>query len=152
MKKVGVAAIAMCMMLTGCLMVHLPQYTPVPSDRIYYAGPDKETNPVRVVFTRAKRPPGGGGVYHQHIYLNGKRIASIRPGERLELNIPAGECLFGVKPTDPFGQHKLFTIKETLESGKDYSYRIVANANETRIERTPWEIAKIDLRSERAVL
>lgn len=93
---------------------------------------------------RDKRPPGGGGGYHQHIYLDGKRIASVRPGERLELNIPSGHHQFSIKRTDPFGQNKLFTINEKLEGGKHYLYRIVADSNnkESRLERTGPDDAK----------
>ena len=128
---------AIVLTLSGCAGYPPSKPTPVPPDRIYYVQPAMVGNLAKVVFTRGKRKHGSGGLY-QHIYLNGKRIASIMPGERLELNIPAGEWVFGVKPTDLAGQYKLNTIKESLEGGKDYLYRIVAERNkkETKIERT----------------
>ena len=137
---------ATVLMLSGCAVVPLSKPTPVPPERIYYTQPAMEANPAKVVFTRDKRPPGGGGGYHQHIYLDGKRIASVRPGERLELNIPSGHHQFGIKPTDPFGQYKLYIINEKLEGGKDYLYRIVADSNdkESRIERTEPSAERLD--------
>lgn len=109
----------------------------------------KETPRERVYFqTRADGPFAtaifvrdtgftGGGVY-QHLTINGEEGAAIDAGEKVTLQLPAGEYSFGVKPTDPFGSSAPYAIDQKLEAGKSYYYRILTDGNtlSTRIQRT----------------
>lgn len=77
----------------------------------------------------------GGGVY-QHLYIDGGKVASLDPGEKVEFNLTPGEHIFGVIPTDPVGTHFLYSIDQDLKKDKQYFYRILVGApGQTRIQR-----------------
>ena len=77
------------------------------------------------------------GVY-QHLTINEERGAAIDVGEKVTLRLPAGEYVFGITPTDPFGTHATYAIDQKLEAGRIYYYRILVDGNSlsTRIQRT----------------
>lgn len=126
----------MALFLAGCATTPTPlsQALPTPEDRIYYRAPEGKPT-ATVVFIR----DGGfvaSGVY-QHLTINEERAAAIDVGEKATLRLPAGEYVFAVTPTDPFGTWAPYAIDQRLEAGKTYHYRILTDGNnmDTRLHR-----------------
>lgn len=78
-----------------------------------------------------------GSAVYQNLTINEERAAAMDVGEKVTFQLPAGEYVFGIKPTDIFGIVAPFAIEQKLEGGKIYHYRILAggDAASVRIQR-----------------
>lgn len=123
---------AVLVALSGCATttIGIKEATAVPAERIFLIDKVSLLDNARAVFVRDVGFTGSG-VYH-HLFIDGKKAASLDPGERVEFALPAGEHIFGVIPTDPFGIHQLNTIDQELRPGRDYFYRIQTDGNSFR--------------------
>lgn len=128
--------VSITLLLTGCATTPTPlsQALPTPEDRIYYRATDGKPT-ATVVFVRDSGF-AASGVY-QHLTINEEPGAAIDVGEKATLRLPAGEYVFAVTPTDPFGTFAPYAIDLRLEAGKTYFYRILTDGNnmDTRIQR-----------------
>ena len=98
-----------------------------PPDRVFLPAPQSSASLAKAVFVRDQGFLGSG--VYQHIYVNGKKAASLEPGEKVELTFEPGEYIFGVRPTEPFGTTALYSIDQLLAAGKVYHYRILIDGN-----------------------
>src|SRR4051794_31672912 len=76
----------------------------VPADRVFLQSLAPDGN-ARVIFVR-DQGFSGGGVYN-HLFVDGRRAASLDPGEKVEFVVAPGEHIFGVVPTNLLGNHTL---------------------------------------------
>lgn len=122
--KFGILPIALAISITGCATspVSINEAKSVPKERIFRAEALPLANNARAVFVR-DTGFSGGGVY-QHLYIDGKKSASLNPGEKVEFVLTPGEHIFGSIPTDAFATHSLNTIDQDLKADKIYFYRI----------------------------
>ena len=133
MKAIALFFIAL-ILLSGCATSAIPinDAVDVQTDRIFLNNQlNVEGNAVAVFV----RDVGfmGCAVY-EHLFIDGKKAASLNPGEKVEFMLPPGEHIFGVIPTDPFGTHALNSIDQDLKPDKRYFYRIYADGNSMRTE------------------
>lgn len=134
--KLFTALIVACIGLFGCATaatpLHLAKATP-PS-RVFYS-PSPSDNQATVVFVRDTG--FAGSAVFNHLSIDGQKAASIDVGETVTFSLPAGEYVFGVVPTDPFGSHATFFLDQKLMGGKEYLYRILTDGAtlSTRIHR-----------------
>jgi len=114
---------------------------PTPAERIYYTAREGKEF-ATAVFVRDTGFTGSG--VYQHVTINDEPGASIDVGEKATLQLPAGEYVFAVTPTDPFGSTAPYAIDQKLEPGKTYYYRILTDGNtmSTRIQRMPSKSVK----------
>lgn len=120
----------------GCATTQIAEADakPVPVDRVYFKGATPEPPAVaQVIFVR-DTGFRGGGVY-KHVSINGVRSASLNPGEKWTVTLPAGEYIFGVVATNIFNRPD-FSIDQQLQAGRTYTYRILGDTDySTRIHR-----------------
>jgi hypothetical protein len=95
---------------------------PVPADRIFHTEKLPIEGNANVIFVRDVGAWGSG--LYNHLFIDGNKAASLNPSEKVEFILAPGEHIFGVIPTDPFGQYTLHTIDQDLKPGKRYFYRI----------------------------
>lgn len=110
--------------ITGCSTVAVAPKDArnTPADRVQ--APTLRTNDTATaVFVRDTGFLGGGVNFH--IYVDGKDIIQLAPGERAEVKLDAGTRIIGVIPTDPFDWHTLLTIDQDLKPGQSYYYRVL---------------------------
>lgn len=114
--------------LTACATTPTPisEAKPTPGERIYFQS--VENQPAATAIFIRDRGLAGSGVY-QHLSVNGKKAASIDVGEKATLRLAAGEYVFGIMPTDPFGTHAEFSIDQRLDHDRVYTYRILTDGN-----------------------
>lgn len=131
MKAVVLGIIA-SIAISGCATSPIPakEALAVPKDRIYRTELLSPEGNARTLFIR-DRGFSGSGVYH-HLFIDGKKAASLNPGEKVEFILPPGEHIFGVQPTDLSGTHSLNTIDQGLKPDKVYFYRIQTDGNSFR--------------------
>lgn len=114
---------------------------PVPSERVYRTAQSTSQNPARVVIVKDQGTWASFG-YHQ-IFLNGKVVASIRTGERVEFLLDPADYIVGVLPVastttteQSLGGYAVTSIDQILVAGKTYYYRILVDGdNASRIQR-----------------
>lgn len=106
----------------------------VSADRIFLTEKVSVEGSVRVIFVR-DTGMNSSGVY-QHVYIDGKKAASLNPGEKVEFVLAPGEHIFGSIPTDVLGVSTLNTIDQDLKAGRTYYYRIQTdNHFRTEVQR-----------------
>ena len=137
MKYVPLAALlALSLLTSGCATTQIGEAdaAPVPADRVYYtAAAIDVTAAAKVIFVR-DTGFRGSGVY-KHISINGQRAASLNPGEKWTVQLPAGEYVFGAVATSLFTRAD-FSIDQQLQAGRTYTYRVVGDVDYgTRIHR-----------------
>lgn len=130
------AILSSILILASCATEPTPysRQRPVPSSQVFVKSPPPSQDTAKVVVVRDT----GAllAIHFIHFYIDDQRVASLNPGERLEVNVPVGEHIFGVKPTDPFGLHAGFNIDQTLKAGRTYYYRLLIDNNSgPRIQR-----------------
>lgn len=115
--------------LTGCATstVAPHQAKLVPADRVYHQPALSADATARAVFVR-DAGVFGSGVY-LHLIVDGKKAASLDPGEKVELLLAPGEHIFGIVPTDLFGMSAVRSIDQHLRAGERYYYRILTDMN-----------------------
>lgn len=122
--------------LAGCATTPTPitEAINTPEERIYFKSTQGQPSAM-VVFIRDQGFTGSG--VYKHLSIDGEKAAAIDVGEKVTLLIPAGEHVFGVMPTDPFGTHAEFSIDQKLELDRTYTYRILTDGNSlgSRIQR-----------------
>lgn len=122
--------------LAGCSTTPTPlsEATLTPGARIY-AYSTKEATTGTLIFVR----DSGifGSALDHHVSINGKKTASMAPGEKTTIYLPAGEYVISVIPTDLFGTVAEFAIDQKIETGRTYNYRILTegSSGSTRIHR-----------------
>lgn len=121
-KRVTILALTSFIVACATTPTPLDQAKTVPDERVYVYNP-KLDEKVRAVFVRDEGFVGSA--VQMHLYVNGNKVASFDPGERLDLYLSSGEYIFGVIPTDPFGGHTIYSITQNLESEKTYYYRLL---------------------------
>lgn len=125
--KFHLLGVAAAIALSGCSTTSVPvrEAVPAPQAQIYL----KERLPVqgnaRTIFVRDTGFIGSG--VFQHIFIDGVKVASLNPGEKVELIVPPGEHILGVQPTDPFGTKTLMSIDQDLKADRTYFYRILTD-------------------------
>lgn len=108
----------------------------VPPDQIYYVSPRQSvTETTQIIVTRDKGALGSANFLH--FYFDGQKAASLNTAEKVELTVPKGEHVLGVRPTDPFGLASTFSIDQDLKPGRVYRYRLIHTPNGSRIHREP---------------
>ncbi|HEX8988661.1 MAG TPA: hypothetical protein VF816_11940 [Rhodocyclaceae bacterium] len=132
----GVFAIAGSLILGACATTPTPlgEATVTPAERVFHRPPvGKPTG--TAVFIR-DRGMAGSAVY-QNLSIDGERAAAIDVGEKATIQVTAGEHVFSIIPTDPFGTHAEFSIDQNIEAGRTYYYRVLTDGNtlSTRIQR-----------------
>lgn len=114
---------------TGCTTTPLSGLTAkhVPASRQYFENASTSPENAAVTFVR----DGGmlGSAVDLHVFINGKKAASLRAGEKVEIRLIPGEYIFGVVPTDPFGAIALRSIDQNLRPGQKNFYRIFRDAS-----------------------
>lgn len=118
--------------LSGCATAPTPttEAQVVPAERIFRSDKLAIDGNARATFVRDVGFTGAGT--YQHLFIDGKKAASINPGEKVVFVLAPGEHIFGVIPTDPFGGHALNTIDQDLKAGRSYFYRIQTDGNSFR--------------------
>lgn len=112
----------------------------VPPERTYYRT-QPQASAATVVFVKDEGIWASIG-YHQ-LFINGKLAASLKTGERLQLQLDPGEHIFGILPTafatttEEFaGGYAVTSIDQSLKAGATYYYRILVDGDNTsRIQR-----------------
>ncbi|AMO94561.1 putative lipoprotein [Collimonas fungivorans] len=119
----------------GCATVTAPinNARSVPMERVFRADALPLANSARAVFVR-DAGSSGPGVY-QHLYIDGKKAASLNPGEKVEFMLTPGKHVFGAAPTDPFDMRSLNAIDQDLKADKSYFYRIQMDGDSSRTAR-----------------
>lgn len=131
MKKL-ISALLFLLVLSGCAtsVIANKDAKPVPADRIFLNGALPVEGNARTLFVRDVGLVGSG--VYQNIFIDGRKAASLNPGEKVEFILPPGEHIFGVIPTDAFGTHALNTIDQDLKPDRKYYYRIQTDGNSFR--------------------
>lgn len=130
-----------CLIAAGCA-TSTPNHNElrvVPQSHIYFVSPSRSaTETAQIIVTRDSGALGSANFLH--FYIDGQKAVSLNTAETVELTVPKGEHIFGVKPTDPFGLASTFSIDQDLKPGRVYRYRLSHTPNGSRISREP-EIA-----------
>jgi hypothetical protein len=69
-----------------------------------------------------------GVAISQHLYINGRKSAAFAPGEKFEIELPAGDYVFTVEPRTAGLAGSLTTLSERLEADGRYRYRILIDS------------------------
>ena len=134
MKKLAI--LLSILIVSACATVPTPnsEQRLVPSGQVFLKSLPPSQDTAQIVVIRDQGFFGSANFLH--FYIDGQKVASLDPRERLELYLAAGEHIFGVKPTDPLGVHAGFNIDQTLQSGRTYYYRLLIDSNAgARIQR-----------------
>lgn len=131
------------LLLVSCSSTPTPVTTThvVPSDRVYFKGGSTADASATVVFVKDDGIWASIG-YHQ-LFLDGKLAASLKSGERLQLQLSPGEYVFGILPVaftstkeEFLGGYSVTSIDQSLQAGRTYYYRILVDGDNTsRIQR-----------------
>lgn len=130
------AILSSLLLLSACATTPIPisKAIETPAERRFY------TTPSGGPFATATfiRDTGlfASGVY-QHLSINDEKAADLDVGEKVSFRLRAGEYVFSVVPTDPFGANAPYAIDQKLEAGKSYYYRILVDGQTygTRLQR-----------------
>lgn len=137
------SALLSSVLLVGCATTPMPvdKAKITPSERVYLKTQSSPEN-ATVVFIRDEGFLGSG--VYQNLTINEEKAAAVDVGEKVMFWLPAGEYLFGVTPTDPFGGAAGFSIDQRIEAKKTYMYRILIDGNSmtTSLQRTLGKLAK----------
>lgn len=143
MKLVYCAYPLVAALLIGCATSQIPveEAKPVPADRIYF-NPKPSAGTASVTFVRDTGFVGSA--VYQHISIDGERAASLDVGEKVSFRLAAGEHLFGVLKTDPFGTSAEYVIDQRLEPDRVYFYRVLIDGDSmaTRLQRMSESLAR----------
>jgi len=100
---------------------------------MYFASMTPSQDTTRLIFVRDTGVLGSANFLH--LYVDGKKAASLNPAEFVEITISSGEHTFGVKPTDPFNLSPLVVIDQDVKAGRTYRYRLSNSLNGSQISR-----------------
>lgn len=130
--KASIFGCAVLLAISGCATspISIKEARSVPPERVFLSEKLPVEGNAQAVFLRDVGVTGSG--VYQHLFVNGKKAASLDPREKVEFVLPPGEHIFGVIPTDPFGVHALNTIDQELRAGRRYFYRIQTDGNSFR--------------------
>lgn len=125
-------ALAVLISAGGCATspVAINNARSVPMERVFRADALPLANSARAVFVRDAGFSGGGA--YQHLYIDGKKAASLNPGEKVEFMLTPGKHIFGATPTDPSETRTLNAIDQDLKADKSYFYHIQMDGDSTR--------------------
>ncbi|MGB7194983.1 MAG: hypothetical protein WBD81_16135 [Collimonas pratensis] len=128
----GLLTLAVIVSASGCATPPIPinSARSVPMERIFRADALPLANSARAVFVR----DGGssGAAAYQQLYIDGKKAASLNPGEKIEFMLTPGQHVFGALPADVFNTQSLSTINQDLKADQTYFYRIQTEGNSLR--------------------
>jgi len=129
--KFGLLPIALALSITGCATspVSINDVKSVAMERVFRPDALPLANNARAVFVRDGGLSGGG---YQYLYIDGKKAASLNPGEKVEFMLPPGQHVFGATPTDSFATYSLNTTAQDLKADKSYFYRLQTEASPSR--------------------
>lgn len=134
--KIYFAPLALsALIITGCA-TSAPtngELRAAPQSQIYYPSEATTSETARAIFVRDVGALGSANFLH--LYIDGKKAASLNTAEKVEFSLAKGEHVFGVKPTDPFGLASTFSIDQDLKPGRTYRYRLSHTPNGSRISR-----------------
>lgn len=102
----------------------------VPMERVFRADALPLANSARAVFVRDAGLSGGGA--YQHLYIDGKKAASLNPGEKVEFMLTPGKHVFGAAPADSSDTRSLAITDQDLKADKSYFYRIQMDGDSSR--------------------
>ena len=113
----------------------------VPPERVYYSAHPTSQNSARIIVIKDEGTWASFG-YHQ-LFLNGKLVASLRTGERVEFSVDPADYILGVLPVaststtgQSIGGYAVTSIDQLLLAGKTYYYRVLVDGdNASRIQR-----------------
>lgn len=122
MKKIILAGL-LIVGASGCATYPIPMQEAknVPADRIFQTERLSQDGNVRAYFARDAGMYGN--LVYIDLYIDGKKVASLNPGEKVEFDLPPGEHLFGVIQANRRNAAPN-TIDQELKSGRQYFYRI----------------------------
>lgn len=120
--------------ITGCTTTPISELTAkhAPLERIFFESAPGNSEPAVATFVRDSG--AFGSAVDLHLFINGEKAASLRAGEKVEIQLIPGEYVFGVRPTDPFGATSLRSIDQNLRPRQKYFYRIFRDANNPNAE------------------
>jgi len=130
--KFSLLLAALAISITGCATspVSINEVKSVAMERVFRPDALPLANNARAVFVRDSGVSGGGG--YQHLYIDGKKAASLNPGEKVEFMLPPGQHVFGATPTDGSATYSLNTIAQDLKADKSYFYRLQTEGSSSR--------------------
>ncbi|PFH12193.1 hypothetical protein BCF11_4670 [Collimonas sp. PA-H2] len=125
-------AFAMIVSAGGCAMSPAPinNARSVPMERVFRADALPLANNARAIFVRDAGFSGASA--YQHLYIDGKKAASLNPGEKIEFMLAPGEHVFGATPTDGLNTRSLNALNQDLKADKTYFYRIQTEGSSFR--------------------
>lgn len=136
-------ALTFSLLIQGCASTPTPisKSNPPPKNRVYASPIVSSSAPARVVIIKDEGAWASFG-YHQ-IFLNGKVIASLSTGEKLDLTLDPGDYVFGVLPTaspettkESVLGYAIYSMDQVLQAKKIYYYRVLVDGdNSSRIQR-----------------
>lgn len=120
--------------IAGCTTTPVSELTAkhVPLEKIFFES--APATPENAVATFVRDSGAFGAAVDLHLFINGKKAASLRAGEKVEIRLIPGAYIFGVLPTDPFGAISLRSIDQTLQPRQKYFYRIFREATNSKAE------------------
>jgi hypothetical protein len=121
--------------IISCTSTPVPIYDAefTPEKRIYYKSKNPNRDGAIAVFIRDRSMHGKW--VHANLFINEKHAADIDVGERVDFILDPNEYIFSVKLTDSLGLTISDSLNQTLQSGKEYYYRIFMDAYSWRIQR-----------------
>lgn len=106
-----------------------------PQSQVYFLSQAKTNETAQAIFVRDSGALAS--LNFLHLYIDGKKAASLNTAEMVEVTLPKGEHVFGVVPTDPFGMRAIYSIDQELKPGRIYHYRLIITDSGVRIQREP---------------
>ena len=128
-------ACALAFLVAACATKNLPGttgYVAIPQSQLFGARPSDGEAARDNATIVVKRDPGfTGSALSSILLLDGKRVASIKPGQYLELSLKPGEYLVGVAWSDGMGALETSATREIAidcKAGKTYYIRMFPQA------------------------
>ena len=136
MKSALIVVVAI--LLAGCATspVSVAKSRPVPPNRLLsgfgaFAYPSATT--AQIVVVRDSGILGAGAP--AKLLVDGAPVARLRPGERVQIFVSAGDHILGVKP-DPQLMGALTETSSSVSAGRTYHFRISISETSFKIQPT----------------
>ena len=76
-----------------------------------------------------QRSPTFGSKAYLHLWIDGKKVANIGPGQRYDESIPAGHHVLAVNYT-PRTRHQPTSVQLTVRRGEKYAFTAIRGSDE----------------------
>lgn len=125
-----VLAAALAAALAGCAATQPPpptQARPVPPERTAAAEPTASPTPALVRITRDVGYIGSAAA--MHLWLDGRRVATLQPGEFIEFRADPGARRLSALPVSIFKDRHPTVLPVAWQPGRQYHYRLGMDGN-----------------------